>query len=164
MLRFPWVSREMHQEVVAAKDQLIASLREQIAALGKRLDAPVAVTVELPKDFAVIQPAVVDAPGRRRKQPTSPVSPIDYAEVNENDPVQLQTLVNYHLGERAGKANRWEKRQILDGILVKISAARGDKMRKAMLQATAARNGETPDPQNVPQHLVDLIETAAKGE
>lgn len=160
---FPWVSREMHAAVVAAKDQYISSLEGQIAALEKRLDSPIAVTVELPKDFAVIQKAVVEQTSCRRKKTAQPgqLAPIDYAAVNEKDPLQLATLVNYHLGERAEHANRYERRHALQSVLVKIREAREENARKAML----ARRPQEPEAvSDAPQHIKDLVAAAEKGE
>ena len=99
---FPWVSREMHEAVCAEKDRHIVSLRAQIAGLEKRLHEPIAVTVEMPENLALLQPAVF-----RDKRPRKPVNPeisepvpepIDWARLDENSYEQIAKLAAQELG------------------------------------------------------------------
>lgn len=162
-MRLPWISREHHREVVDAYKLLVDSLRNEIDSLEKRMETPVAVTVELPKDFAVIQPAVVSSPARRKKKDNPAVPKLDYAEVDERDVNQLRTLVDFHLGPRAETANRWERRQVLQSVIVQIRAAKDAKLRNG-LKASEDPLPETQETTNVPQHVKDMIEKAERGE
>ena len=96
---FGFISREHHAEVVAAKDALIQSLEAQNAVLAERLAGPVAVTVKLPEDFALVQPALV-----RRKRPQDPETPrkdakeVDWATVDINNPFLMAELAAQEYG------------------------------------------------------------------
>lgn len=101
-MRWPWISREHYEAVTAAKDALIRSLEAQNAVLAERLCEPVKVNVELPKDFAVIQPALIRRP---RPQKELEAAFVDYpnkieqwAALDENDPVTLAKLAVHELG------------------------------------------------------------------
>ena len=103
-MRLPWISREHHEAVTAAKDALIRSLETQNAVLAERLCEPVKVSVELPKDFAVIQPALIRRP-RPQKEPEQadvdfPKTIEQWAAIDENDPVALAKLAAHELGPR----------------------------------------------------------------
>lgn len=103
-MRWPWISREHYEAVTAAKDALIRSLEAQNAVLAERLCEPVKVSVELPKDFAVIQPAFIRRP-RPQKEPDSPSVDFpktveQWAAIDENDPVELAKLAAHELGPR----------------------------------------------------------------
>jgi len=100
-VKLPWISREHHHEVVAAKDALILSLEAHNAVLAERLEKPIAVTVHLPKDFAMVQPAVVRHKQKHTESPapTNEVPPIDWATVNPGDNFQMAQLAAQELGQ-----------------------------------------------------------------
>ena len=96
---FGFISREHHVEVVAAKDALIQSLEVQIAVLAEHLAEPVAVTVQLPENFAMVQPAVV----RRRQDPSKPnpskgAKEVDWANVDVNNNFLMAELAAQEYG------------------------------------------------------------------
>ena len=99
-MKLPWISREHHQEVVVAKDALIASLEVQNAVLAKRLSDPFSVTVQLPENFALVQPAVVR---RRKENQPSPaarkdVPEVDWANVDANNSFTMAELAAQEFG------------------------------------------------------------------
>lgn len=167
MLRWPWISREHHAEVVAAKDCLIESLKLQLAAV---MEQPKNIAVALPKDFAVIQQAIVQKPGsRRKKEPEQP--PIDYAEVDETNLHQIGALVAHELGPRFKTANPWEKRQVLSSLIVRIKSAKAEKLRKRLQEAsgvpeyvpeTASAPEQDAEEVNAPAHIRELIAEAER--
>ena len=99
-MKLPWISREHHLEVVAAKDALIVSLEAQNAVLAERLAEPVSVSVSLPENFAMVQPALV----RRRKEnapsPAAHKQPqeVDWANVDANNPFVMAELASQEFG------------------------------------------------------------------
>lgn len=95
---FGLISQEHHDEVVAAKDALIRSLETQNAVLAERLAEPVAVTVELPETFAMIQPAVV-----RRKRPQDTENPNSHKEPKEIDWANVDTSNQFLMAELAAQ-------------------------------------------------------------
>ena len=97
-MRLPFISREHHAEVVAAKDALIQSLEAQNAVLAERLAEPVAVTVKLPEDFALVQPAAV-----RRKRPQDPSQPNPRKEAAEVDWANVDTQNHFLMAELAAQ-------------------------------------------------------------
>lgn len=163
MFRLPWVSRHDHDAVVAAKDELIAYQRQLISDLREMLARPVAVTVTLPEDFAVIQPAIVRTPRKREvDQRTAAFQKIDWAEIDEKNPDQLRTAVDFILGPRAKGANRYERRHALNSVLANIQAAREKKLRDRSMALQEPQDSE-PDAANVPLHIKQMIENAEKG-
>lgn len=162
MFQLPWVSRREYLAVVAAKSELIAYQRELIAELRNMLTRPVEVSVQLPTDFAVIQPAVVRAPARASKERSPELKNIDYAEIDESNLAQMKSVVDMHLGPRAKTANRWERRQVLNGVLAQIQAAREKKLHDRAQAADAVAPAQEPE-QQVPMHIRKMIEDAEKG-
>jgi hypothetical protein len=93
-MQLPWISREHHKEVIAAKDALIQSLEAQNAVLAERLAEPVAVSVTLPENFAVLQPAIV-----RHKKHQDPKSPADHKDAKEVDWANVDPSNNYLMAQ-----------------------------------------------------------------
>jgi hypothetical protein len=99
-VKLPWISREHHLEVVAAKDALILLLEAQNAVLAERLAEPISVSVNLPENFAMVQPAVV----RRRKDGApSPVThretpEVDWVNVDPDNPFIMAELAAQEFG------------------------------------------------------------------
>ena len=99
-MKLPWISREHHLEVVAAKDALIASLEVQNAILAKRIAEPLSVAVQLPENFALVQPAIVR---RRKENQPSPdarktAPEVDWANVDANNPFIMAELAAQEFG------------------------------------------------------------------
>jgi hypothetical protein len=171
-MRFPWVSREQHTAVVAAKDEIIAVLKGQIVSLEQRLSAPISVSVNLPEGFAVQMPAVV---GRRpkRQQDQNASSPagvkeVDWANVNENDNEAVARIAAQELGEVV--APHVLARTVAQ-IKMNIRSARADKLRKALTEGkvgTVSRpltEEETIEQgsEYVPSEIRKLVENAERG-
>jgi hypothetical protein len=171
-MRFPWVSREQHTAVVAAKDEIIAVLKEQITSLDNRLSAPIAVSVNLPEGFAVQMPAVV---GRRTKrlqdqnaQSPAGVKEVDWANVNENDNEAVARIAAQELGEVVPPH---VLARTVAQIKMNIRSARADKLRKALTEGKvgtvsrplteeeAIEQGE----KYVPADIRKLVESAERG-
>ena len=172
-MRFPWVSRGQYEDVVAAKDETIAFLKEQYAALAVRLDAPLNVSVSLPEGFAVQMPAVV---GRRPKRqqdqdaqrPAAGVKEIDWANVNENDNEAVARIAAQELGEVVPPH---VLARTVQQIKMNIRTARAEKLRKSL---TEGKVGTVSRPQTeeeaieqgaayVPSEIRKLVESAERG-
>ena len=169
MWKLPWISREHHDEVLRVKDEVIHALRDQVAALTERLNQPIAVTVKLPEDFAMISPAVVRSPRpmkKREEDPTQAVpEAIDYADVDPTNPVQMAELAAQEFGYRpnAYALSQWQRR-----IVPQIMRARANKMRNATEQGHVAtivtRTEHQPQPEKpIPADVQREIENAARG-
>src|ERR1700744_2607676 len=161
----------MHAEVLRAKDETIALLREQIA---HSRETPVQVSVPLPPDFAVVQPAIVpDGKARPKRERQPKPDPVDFSTIDPNDAIQMAALAKRYLGREP--YNAWELKQIVRNLRRQISAAKANKARserEAVNQAETERENtlpiEEPEDQRpevayVPLHIANLIETAAKG-
>lgn len=171
-MRFPWVSREQHTAVVAAKDEIIAVLKEQIAALDQRLSAPISVSVNLPEGFAVQMPAVVGRRPKRQQDPnaSSPavVKEVDWANVNEKDNEALARIAADELGTVVAPH---VLAQTVARIKMNIRSARADKLRKSLTEgkvgtvsrplteAEAVEQGS----EYVPAEIRKLVESAERG-
>lgn len=154
-----WISREHHEEVVAGKDALIRSLEVQNVILAARLAEPIAVTVELPEDFAVIQPAFIR---RKRPKPEGEIpaerAPVDWANVDENDLVRIAELAAAELGSGA---TPYAKAQCVGRIRASIRRAKLN--RRTHSQASGSVGViEHPEP-TVPAHVAAMIEEAERG-
>lgn len=171
-MRFPWVSRGQYNAVVAAKDEMIAILKEQIATLDQRLSAPISVSVNLPEGFAVQMPAVV---GRRpkRQQDQNASSPagvkeVDWANVNENDNEAVARIAAQELGEIVAPH---VLARTVSQIKMNIRSARADKLRKALTEGkvgTVARplteeEAVEQGSEYVPTEIRKLVESAERG-
>lgn len=171
-MRFPWVSREQHTAVIAAKDEVIAVLKEQIASLDQRLSTPLSVSVNLPEGFAVQMPAVV---GRRpkRQQDQNASSPagakeVDWANIDPNDNEAVARIAAQELGEVVPPH---VLARTVAQIKMNIRSARADKLRKAltegkvgtvsrpMTEEEAMEQGE----KYVPSEIRKLVESAERG-
>jgi hypothetical protein len=179
-MSFPWVSREMHDAVLAERERVIVALRAQIAMLEKRLLDPIPVTVTLPKDFAVIQPAVVQSPTRKKKKKdrgedslTAAASHVDLASLDENDTHTLMVIAVGKNGRRA--ANEFEMRQWVRTLKVEIQAAKAAKRRRESLEQDepaekqielqAGDDLDAPvDDAHIPAHIREQIEAAERGD
>ena len=155
-MKLPWISREHHVDVIAAKDALIASLEAQNAVLAERLAEPVAVTVQMPENFALVQPAIV-----RRKKNESP-SPaehkdapeVDWANVDVGNPFIMAELAAREFGRLLSpiELSDWSERVRRQVKAAKEQGIRTPKIPNAGLLET--------QPKQVPDHILKAIEQA----
>jgi hypothetical protein len=145
-VRWPWVSRE----VLTAKDELIAHLREEVALLRAN-PTPVQVRLDIPDGLIVTQPAVLRRAVRRPEQ--APEPKIDFANLDENDPVHLAALANRELGPAP---NKYVLRQFVRQAKVQILAAKAAKMRPQ-------EQPETVEKTEMPDMIREMIQQADAG-
>jgi hypothetical protein len=127
-VKLPWISREHHLEVVAAKNALILSLEAQNAVLAERLAEPVAVSVKLPENFAMVQPAVVR---RRKADAPSPdavkeAPEIDWSTVDPDNAATMAMLAVQEFGRMVGpvELDQWARRVKLQIAASKMGGGR----------------------------------------
>jgi len=153
-MRWLWISREHHREVIAAKDALIASLEAQNAILGKRLAEPVAITVQMPENFALLQPAIV----RRKKEPVAGTEPakvpveVDWANVDPDNPFVMAQLAAQEYGRMVSPIElaEWTAR-----VRRQIRAAKEQGIRTPQIPQAG-----TLETKPVPPHITEMIERA----
>ncbi len=170
-MRWPWVSREQYDLVLAAKNEIIQLLKEQNIALRERMDTPIAVSVSLPEGFAVQMPAVVGRRGKNQdKTIQRPVTQeIDWSSVNENDNEAIARIAAKELGAPvppyvlAGTVSR---------IKSQIRSAKQEKLRKTLqegrvgTQSSPALTEEDAIAQGssyIPSSILKEIENAERG-
>lgn len=168
-MRWPWIGREHHEEVVAAKNAQLRWQQETIAALEARIAAPVEVTVKLPDDFAVIQPAVLRT--RRTPDSTKPAKPKenepDWVNLDENDPAALAKAAAWELG---GPTNPYVLAQTIKQIKTNIVRAKTERNRRTLESSSvgtipSTEPGVSPtQPDYVPAHIQRMIDSAAEGK
>jgi hypothetical protein len=153
-MRLPWISREHHLEVVAAKDALIRSLEVQNAVLAERLAEPVAVTVQMPENFALLQPAIVK---RRKESPAGPephkeAPEVDWANVDPENPFIMAELAAREFGRLLAPIELadWTAR-----VRRQIKAAKEQGIRTPQIPQVG-----TLETKQVPAHIKDMIEKA----
>lgn len=169
---FSWVSRGQYDAVLAAKDEIIAVLKAQIAVLDQRMSTPISVSVNLPEGFAVQMPAVV---GRRpkRQQDTNAPSPagvkeVDWANVDPNDNEALARIAADELGTVVAPHIL---AQTVARIRTNIRTARAQKLRQSL---TEGKVGTVSRPlteeeaieqgsEYVPSEIRKLVESAERG-
>ena len=159
-MNLPWISREHHKEVVAAKDALIASLEAQNAVLAERLAEPVAVTVKLPENFAMVQPAVV----RHRKESAPSPAPrrepqeVDWANVDPDNPFIMAELAAQEFGRMLSPIELadWTRR-----VRRQITAAKEQNSRTPQIGTVGLMETSQPAKPVPPQILAQIA--AAEG-
>lgn len=160
-MKLPWISREHHQEVIAAKDALIASLEVQNAVLAERLAEPVAVSVTLPETFAMVQPALV----RRRKEnapsPTAHKEPteVDWANVDANNPFIMAELASQEFGRMLTpiELSMWTQR-----VRNQISVAQEQSRRTPQIGSVGLLETKPPSSRPVPPEILAKIAEAER--
>ena len=163
-MRFPWISREHHEDVVAALKAHIRLFEEQNLALLTRLDAPVNVKVELPELLNVPQQLMRRPKRTRQGDGETPERPFDWSLVDVNDDSQMAILAIKELG---GPASPYVLAQTVDRIKRHVHSA---KQKKALeiLQNGQVGTIEVPTPKvedpekHVPDHIRDLVAAAEK--
>lgn len=154
---FGLISREHHAEVVAAKDALIRSLEAQNAVLAERLAEPVSISVKLPEDFALLQPALVRR--KRQQDPSNPnphkeVQEVDWANVDENNAPLMATLAAEEFGRMVGPVElaEWRARVHRQILHAKQSGLRNPEI----------PNVGTLETKPVPEHILAQIADAER--
>jgi hypothetical protein len=171
-MKFPWVSRGQYDAVLAAKDEIIASLKAQIAAQTERLTTPIAVSVQLPEGFAVQMPAVVARRPKRQPQDSEPrpaaAKETDWANVDENDNEAIARIAAQELG---AVVPAHVLARVVAQIKLNIRSARADKLRKSLQEGrvgtqTRPLTEEEAIEQGtayVPSEIRQLVESAERG-
>lgn len=153
-MRAPWISREHHTEVIAAKDALILSLEAQNAILAERLAEPVAVSVSLPENFAVVQPAVVrhKKPHTASPDPRKEVPEVDWANVDPNNSYLMAQLAAQEYGRQLGpiELSEWVQR-----VKRQVAAAKDENLRNPHLPVAGTLQTKEP-----PERIKRLVEQA----
>lgn len=176
MFRLPWVSREHHEAVCLERDRLVVALKTQIIALERRLEQPLAVTVKLPDDFAMVQPAFVRSKRPRRDVPAeNSSSPINWEDVDENNLAQLSEIAAREMG--GGKFNLYALMRKVNDIKAHIRMAKSQKKSRTVDAgvtgtivpptvhvAESAKEDEEPDLNVIPAHILERIEAASQGK
>lgn len=155
-MHLPWISREHHREVIAAKDALIESLQAQNAVLAERLAEPIAVSATLPENFALLQPAIV----RRKKEnapspePRKEVPEVDWANVDANNPYVMAQLASQEFSRILSPIElmEWTQR-----VKRQIAAAKDQNIRTPRIPVVG-----TLQTKEVPAHILEVIEQAER--
>jgi hypothetical protein len=159
-VKLPWISREHHTEVVAAKDALIASLEAQNAVLAARLAEPVSVSVQLPENFAMVQPALV----RHRKEgapspaPRKEAPEVDWANVNADNPFIMAELAAQEFGRMLSPIELadWTRR-----VRRQIQSSKEQASRTPQIGTIGTLETSLP-PRAVPPEILAKIEEAER--
>jgi len=169
MWRLPFISREHHESVLKERDRIIAELHAEVARMDKRAETPIAVTVKLPDDFAVLAPAFVrPTRGKRDVKPENsmPLESIKWHEVNEEDPDAIAKII---LAENGG-------RLLAPQILAQATARVQRRIRQAKVHQTLRQmevgtmDARVPpsvrveeQPVEIPDEIRERIEMADRG-
>ena len=157
-MKLPWISRDHHSEVIAAKDALILSLETQNAVLAERLCEPISVKVEMPENLALLQPAVF-----RRKKGENQTGPaasgkqspeVDWANVDESNNVLMAQLAAEEFGRMATPVELadWRRR-----VHRQIAEAKSQVNRTPVVPAVGMLETRQP-----PAHILKAIEEAER--
>jgi hypothetical protein len=156
MWKLPWISRDHHADVVRGKDEVIAVLQAQNEALCAKLAEPampVAVTVKLPEDFAVIQPAFI-----RKKREARAGEPekklVDLSLIDENDE---RALALYAASEVGHPLDPYALTTYITRLKTQIIRAKQARRSREQQETPVG----TPP---APQVVIDRINAAARGE
>ena len=167
-MRLPWINREHHDDVVRAQQDLILYLKGRISALENRVPEPVAVTVKLPDDLAMVSPALL-----RRRIPAGTSAPapvkapkpeaINWANVNVEDPVELAKIAADELGF---VPTPYVLSQTIQRIKTHAQRERVSKLFKTQEKGKVGTINPPESPVGsdyLPAHIKEMIETAEKG-
>ena len=165
MARWPWVSRGMHLEVLAAKNEVIHQLQRHVASLEELIKNPAPVEVKV--DFVQNVPPPFVRRIREKKPDDSletPVAPVDWATVNDNDPVQMARLAAEEFGRRLSphELSEWLRR-----TKSHIKQVRLEKLKVAAEKSTETAippnlRASEPVPSYIPTHIRAAIEDAER--
>lgn len=156
----PWVSREHHQDVIAAKDALIRSLEVQNVMLLQRLDEPISVSVQMPENFTLLQPAIVK---RRKDAAAGPESrkdirEVDWAKVDADNPFVMAELASREFGRLLSPIELadWTRR-----VRHQIRAAKDQGIRTPEIPNVGTlETGVNSGARAVPTHIAEMIDRA----
>ena len=171
-MRWPWIGREHHEEVVRAKESQIRWQQETIAALEAKIaqPIPVKVTIQIPEDMMMVAPAVVsrrrpmDAAAPRK---THDDKPIDWASLDENNNEDLARAAAKELG---GPVSPYVLNQTVQRIRANIIRDKRERSRRTG-EIASVGTIEAPEPGvtsthpdiTPPAHVQRLIDKAAEG-
>lgn len=171
MARWPWVSRGMHLEVIAAKNEVIFNLQRHVASLEEQLKnpAPVNVKVEMP---TIQVPSPVLSSRRRGQAPAAPaeVPPPDWESIDPNDNKAIALAAAHELGPTYSP---YMLSECVKRIKYNIQQAKLQKVRSLIREGAdlAGLSPETPratappleTDERVPAHVLNMIEEADRG-
>lgn len=168
MARLPWVSRGMHMEVIAAKNEVIHQLQRHVASLEELLKNPAPVQVKV--DVQMPEPAtpmLVRRTPKTLSDDKAEPKEVDWAKVDTNNAEVMAKLAIQEFGgiPQPHVLARWQ--QQVTGL------CRAARMKQ---QRNAATRGETgtiaspateeeataQGPKYVPQHVQELIAAAER--
>jgi hypothetical protein len=164
---FPFISREHHDDVIHAKDEVILSLQSQIAILNSRLSEPINVMVEMPAP--VVPSSQVEKQEVRERKP-KPLKEIDYATLDENDAAQMAALAIQEFERRPSpiELGRWyaqvrmqcqHRRRKRD-----IESDKTGSVGTVTVKASGDIVVSPPEaPKDVPKEILELIAAAERG-
>lgn len=166
MARWPWVSRGMHLEVIAAKNEVVYQLQRHVASLEELLKnpAPVNVKVELPAPapFVSAKSKASDVVHPERK----PASVTNWSLVDVNDEKLMAGLAVEEFGfiPPAHVLARWHSQVRQQVHAAKLKEAKqaaqsgtvGTVMHVAATEAEAVQQGS----EYVPSHIREMIAAA----
>jgi hypothetical protein len=173
-MRWPWVSRSTYCAVLEAKNEVILYQREHIRELRELLTRPISVTVKLPDDFAVLQPAFIRArSGEKRVKPEKSLPTINWEELDPDNNAQIAEIAARELGP--GPHNVFVLSRKVADIQRHIRQARVQRKSRSVEAGTvgtlnptfktkvAAEVDEDIDESGIPAEIRERIELASKG-
>jgi hypothetical protein len=141
-----FISLKSHREVVAAKDETISLLKDQVVKLRELLSLQLGARRPAPA-----------APGRMIEGQESSRKRIDYSLYDENNMEELARLAKEALRGRR-QFTPADLKATVSGIRQQIIAEKEEKLREEAM-TMAAKTATHP-----PKSVMDRIERAARGE
>lgn len=171
MARLPWVSRGMHMEVIAAKNEVIFQLQRQVASLEELLKnpTPIQVKVEMPVPSPVEVPHLMRRAKTRTEEKEDPQD-TDWSRVDLTNAEQMARLAIQEHGGRIPPQHvlsRW-----YDSVTKLVYAARLKQTRNAATRGETGtitapspateEEAQQQGPQYVPEHIRELVAAAER--
>lgn len=169
----PWIGREHHDEVIAAKDALICSLEAQNAVLAERLAEPVKVMVEFPKRLVPAKTADNISPAKEKVKKPRPLDEIDYSAIDPKNMAQMADLAIREFGKIPAPdiLSRWYAQVRMQIIWSKRKRAEQANKTGSVGTIVVTEDGvpsildKPQDPAaSVPQNILDMIAAAERGQ
>lgn len=170
MARLPWVSRGMHLEVIAAKNEVIHQLQRQVASLEELLKnpAPVQVKVEMPVPSPVEAPHLV----RRAKPLTEEKEEPQDTDWSKIDTGNAEVMARLAIKEFGGIPQphvlaRWQQQVTNLARAARLkqtrnAATRGETGTITAPSPATEEEAQQQGPQYVPAHVRELISAAER--
>jgi hypothetical protein len=162
-MRLPFISREHHEAVLAAKDALIRTLEVQNAALLNRLAQDIHIDMKMPEgerpaDASPEAANVQRGPRRKALQ-------IDWSRVNEDDPEELARIAAAEIGTQVPP---YALSRYISSLKTNIKRAKLHKQLEAAKTGSVATlvtvvDPEPIDEESIPQDIKDRIAEAERG-